>query len=174
MDRQFPRSAQPDEERGIPLSPIGTSYTTARTASADSHRMNGNIANFEETDGDGQLPSRDVTPNHALSDTFPLDGYPTLADFIAGDADEEGFVFRRFRWLTARSLLHMQNELIALEEELKGIDRPLDAPSGLARRSWAVFQSDKVRSDLMKRIDQKLIHYRKWLPGFFVLSVSLR
>jgi hypothetical protein len=46
------------------------------------------------------------------------DGYPALADFIAQDPDHETFVFRRFKGLSARNILNLQGELIALEDNI--------------------------------------------------------
>jgi hypothetical protein len=45
----------------------------------------------------------------------PLDGYPSLAEFIASDPDHTSLVFRRFDKLAARNLLYLQSELAELE-----------------------------------------------------------
>jgi hypothetical protein len=56
----------------------------------------------------------------------PLDGFPSLSDFIASDHDRTSLVFRRFDRLAARNLLYLQSELAALEAKLVG-----EAPSRL-------------------------------------------
>jgi hypothetical protein len=50
------------------------------------------------------------------------DGYPALAKWIARDPDNETLIFRRFRRLAARNLLHLQAQLIALEHEIDELD----------------------------------------------------
>jgi hypothetical protein len=42
-------------------------------------------------------------------------GYATAASSIAQDPDKETYVFRRFDRLTARNLLNLQGELLALQ-----------------------------------------------------------
>jgi len=49
-------------------------------------------------------------------------GYVSLAAWIAHDPDNETYVFRKFDRLSARNLLNLQNELIALEAKLDAID----------------------------------------------------
>lgn len=44
-----------------------------------------------------------------------LDGFPSLAEFIASDPDHTSLVFRRFDKLAARNLLYLQSELAELE-----------------------------------------------------------
>jgi len=48
----------------------------------------------------------------------PLDGFPSLANFIASDTDRTSLVFRRFDKLAARNLLYLQSELTELEHKL--------------------------------------------------------
>ncbi|KAJ5088210.1 hypothetical protein N7456_011826 [Penicillium angulare] len=50
------------------------------------------------------------------------DGYPALASWIGRDPDGETLVFRRFRRLSARNLLHLQSSLIQLEQEIDELD----------------------------------------------------
>jgi hypothetical protein len=52
-------------------------------------------------------------------------GYLSLAAWIAHDPDNETYVFRKFDRLSARNLLNLQNELIALEAELAAIDNQM-------------------------------------------------
>ncbi|RYP21279.1 hypothetical protein DL765_002328 [Monosporascus sp. GIB2] len=50
------------------------------------------------------------------------DGYPALAAWIGKDPDNETFVFRKFDRLSARNLLHLQCQLIQLEDEIDELD----------------------------------------------------
>jgi hypothetical protein len=50
------------------------------------------------------------------------DGYPALAAWMACDIDDETLVFRRFSNLAARNILHLQAQLIALEQEILDAD----------------------------------------------------
>lgn len=49
-------------------------------------------------------------------------GYATAASLIAQDPDKETYVFRRFDRLTARNLLNLQGELLALQDQLDNLD----------------------------------------------------
>ena len=53
----------------------------------------------------------------------PTDGFPAVAEFMARDPDHETYVFRKFKRLTGRTLLHLQSELIDLEQQLEDLDR---------------------------------------------------
>ena len=70
----------------------------------------------------------------------PLDGLPAVAAFIARDPDQETFVFRKFKRLTARALLHLQAELIDLEHQLDALDREavnsFDEKLLMSMRDW--------------------------------------
>jgi hypothetical protein len=50
--------------------------------------------------------------------TRPLNGFPSLSEFIASDHDRTSLVFRRFDRLAARNLLYLQSELAELEAKL--------------------------------------------------------
>jgi hypothetical protein len=50
-------------------------------------------------------------------------GYATAASSIAQDPDKETYVFRRFDRLTARNLLNLQGELLALQISKGSQDR---------------------------------------------------
>ncbi|KAJ5965584.1 hypothetical protein N7481_012298 [Penicillium waksmanii] len=63
------------------------------------------------------------------------DGYPTLASWIGRDPDGETLVFRRFRRLSARNLLHLQSGLIQLEQEIDELDEEARRKEGLLRQS---------------------------------------
>ncbi|CAI7587269.1 unnamed protein product [Penicillium manginii] len=68
------------------------------------------------------------------------DGYPALAAWIGRDPDGETLVFRRFRQLSARNLLHLQSQLIQLEQEIDELDnearRSNDLDARQASRRW--------------------------------------
>lgn len=78
------------------------------------------------------------------------DGYPSLADFIAQDPDHETFVFRRFKTLSARNILNLQGELIALEDDIAALEREaaesVDPELHLSMRSWAVFDENSCKN----------------------------
>lgn len=99
-------------------------------------------------------------------------GYPAIAKFIAQDPDHETFVFRRFDELTARNLLNMQSELLALQEDLAQIDKEANSGSdldlSLSMRSWRVMEqkaksNDKVKEslNLAAKLEMKLEKYRE-------------
>ncbi|KAH7074132.1 hypothetical protein FB567DRAFT_190544 [Paraphoma chrysanthemicola] len=52
----------------------------------------------------------------------PLDGYPSLAAFIASDPDHTSLVFKRFDKLAARNLLYLQSELAELQAKQDQFD----------------------------------------------------
>ena len=69
-------------------------------------------------------------------------GYPALADFIAQDADHETYVFRKFKKLAVRNILHLQGELLQLEAETEALEREAAASADievpLSMRCWAI------------------------------------
>lgn len=71
------------------------------------------------------------------------DGYPALASWIGRDPDGETLVFRRFRRLSARNILHLQSQLIQLEQEIDDLDekarKSVDLDSRQALRRWETF-----------------------------------
>ena len=89
-------------------------------------------------------------------DQYP-EGYGKLAAYI--DCDPNFRIYRKFGWLHNRVLLHLQDELQKLEQELEGVDK-WEATSGdivkLASR-----RSDKTpaRSNLIAAIKIKLDEY---------------
>jgi hypothetical protein len=100
------------------------------------------------------------------------DGLPGLADFIVQDVDSETLVFRRFKSLAARNCLHLQGELISLEEQLLTLEREAAASEDVdtlaSMRSWSHHDRqrqtagrtfEKRRQDLAEAIDVKLKAY---------------
>jgi hypothetical protein len=64
------------------------------------------------------MPARDRRTDVELGRARPLDGFPSLANFIASDHDRTSLVFRRFDKLAARNLLYLQSELAELEARM--------------------------------------------------------
>lgn len=89
-------------------------------------------------------------------DDYP-EGYGKLAAFI--DCDPNFRIYRKFGWLHNRVLLHIQDELQELEEELEMIDA-WEAKSGdnvkLASRRE---DTTPDRLELIGTIKQKLDEY---------------
>jgi hypothetical protein len=79
-----------------------------------------------------QYRRRDVE----FAGSHPLDGFPSLSEFIASDHDRTSLVFRRFDRLAARNLLYLQSELAELEAKLVR-----ETPSRLMR----MYGADGVR-----------------------------
>jgi hypothetical protein len=52
-----------------------------------------------------------------------VSGYPSLAAFIASDLDHSTAIYRRFDRLSARNLLYLQSELVALEKQQDELDK---------------------------------------------------
>ena len=89
-------------------------------------------------------------------DDYP-EGYGKLAAFM--DFEPNFQIYRKFGWLHNRVLLHIQDELQVLEQELEGIDN-WEAESGdtvklACRRS----DNNTIRSKVIETIKQKLDEY---------------
>ena len=69
-----------------------------------------------------------------------VSGYPSLAAFIASDLDHSTAIYRRFDRLSARNLLYLQSELVALEKQQDELDKQdliSDELDGKAKaRNW--------------------------------------
>ena len=105
-----------------------------------------------------------------LANTRParLEGYPSLAHFIARDGDAA--IFRKYAQLSARNLLYLQSELHGLEEQLRQLDRE-DAKDvdneepQKAAREWRYYSDPGNRRasqhrELQEKITSKLRTYR--------------
>lgn len=90
------------------------------------------------------------------------EGYPMLARFIS--SHEDGYIFREFRYLQSRTLLHMQDELRALELQLHRMDLH-DARNRAIFLKTREMDDDrlKVRGRLMEEIAEKLKTYGELL-----------
>jgi len=51
-----------------------------------------------------------------------INGYPSLAAFMASDDDKSTSVYRRFDRLSARNLLYLQSELVELDAQQETLD----------------------------------------------------
>lgn len=112
-------------------------------------------------------------------------GYPAVAKFIAQDPDHETFVFHRFDLLTARNLLNLQSELVALQQDLVALDKEANSGSdpdlALSLRSWRIMEdkaqsNDKVREslNLAIKLEHKLKKYREFLCQHTCASSKLK
>ena len=103
----------------------------------------------------------------------PRDGYPALAAWIAHDPDNESYVFRKFDRLSARNLLYLQSQLIALEGTLDRLDEETqesqDMELRLSAQRWETFEKnaedpnrpESPRMELTKVLQKKIKEYRK-------------
>ena len=119
-------------------------------------------------------------------------GYPQLASYVSADID--GRLYRRYGYLRNRLLLHKQDEIAELEEELEALDQA-DADHEddwyrlCSRRFDEEDHDDRKRKKLLERIDEALKSYddlllrehqvmsirqptRKAHRGYFNVSVS--
>lgn len=89
--------------------------------------------------------------SHEASKREPIDGFPAVAAFVARDPDQETFVFRKFKRLTARTLLHLQAELVDLEQELDDSDREaansFDEKLLMSMRDWEEMKLNAAEPD---------------------------
>lgn len=93
-------------------------------------------------------------------------GYPALAAWIAGDPDNETFIYRKFNRLAARNLLALQCQLIELEAELDRYDQ--EAGYRQSQIHWENFAENaekpgSVESKMMEvheKIQRKLEQYQ--------------
>lgn len=109
-----------------------------------------------------------------ITDTWSYqqgDGYPSLADCAARDPDHETYVFRKFKRLAVRNILHLQGELIKLEKDVEILE--CEAVTNFSpgvhqsMRSWAVADGkDRAdgsyecrRQELARNLEGKLKSY---------------
>ncbi|KAF2804458.1 uncharacterized protein BDZ99DRAFT_397802 [Mytilinidion resinicola] len=110
----------------------------------------------------GRLSSRD------------RDGYRAVAAWIARDPDNETFIYHRFDQLSARNLLYLQSELLALEHSLAQLDAQAANAQDLdlkdSARRWEAFSKnaeirdeERERMDIVIQIREKMKEYHKAL-----------
>lgn len=87
-------------------------------------------------------------------------GYPMLARFTA--SAPEFYIFREFRYLQSRVLLHLQDEIRALETQLWRMDERdrVNSPHSLECRELDDAYNG-ARKIIMDRIQNKLVQYGK-------------
>jgi hypothetical protein len=105
--------------------------------------------------------SKPKSPNHPSY----IDGFPSLAAFIASDRDGTSTIFKRFNRLAARNLLLLQSELAELEAQLDAFD-DIDRGSmehKQSLRNWKDYKSintqNSDRMELMEKIRSTLKEY---------------
>lgn len=115
-------------------------------------------------------PEKDAVEVHYVP------GYPSLAAFIASDPDHSTAIYRRFDRLSARNLLYLQAELLALEKKQDELDKQdlnsdeIDAKDKarnwetlLARAESGSDDEAKERVKIAKAIREKIKEYSQWL-----------
>ena len=91
-------------------------------------------------------------------------GYPRLAAFI--DSDVDGRIYRRFGYLRNYLLLHRQDEISMLEEEMNALDKEHENadPYRLCSRRYDEEDPQKMqRKELMSRLNEMLKEYDELL-----------
>jgi hypothetical protein len=107
-----------------------------------------------------------------------LSGFPSLAGFIATDRDQTSAIFKRFKRLGARNLLHLQSQLAELQAELDIFDYEEgkhDLKTKQYSRNWDRFCAaaehdprQKQKKVLLDKIGRTMGEYRKISPFRFL------
>ncbi|KAM7204001.1 hypothetical protein V8F33_001972 [Rhypophila sp. PSN 637] len=98
-----------------------------------------------------------------------VDGFPSLAAFIASDPDRTAGIFKRFDRLAARNLLNIQAELAELQAQLDIFDNDdkISMESLQSLRNWSDYKKrqaeDPARMELMIKIKEAMKEYREAL-----------
>ncbi|KAF2653850.1 hypothetical protein K491DRAFT_769235 [Lophiostoma macrostomum CBS 122681] len=77
-----------------------------------------------------------------------ISGYPALAAFIASDIDQTSAIFKRFKRLGARNLLHLESELAELEAKQDNFDEAELQGKNWQTRSIRYFEDTVGPNDL--------------------------
>ncbi|KAL6713931.1 hypothetical protein ACLMJK_008425 [Lecanora helva] len=93
-----------------------------------------------------------------------VDEYPTGYSKVAGieNLDSEFLIYRKFGWLHNYALLHLQDELNELQEELEAYDKwefRDGQPRRMTSRRLDYGRQESRRKELMSQIHQKLKQY---------------
>ena len=91
-------------------------------------------------------------------------GYGKVAGIESLDSDF--LIYKKFGWLHNYALLHLQDELNELQEELESFDQWEDRdgePRRLTSRRLDYGRPESRRRELMISIHQKLQQYGQWL-----------
>lgn len=101
------------------------------------------------------------------------DGYPALAAWMARDPDAEGYIFRKFKRLSARNLLHLQSQLTELKHEIDSLDAAartgVDGEARQSSRRWEMLlqqalqdsRPERQRLEKAKELSKMIKEYRK-------------
>ena len=100
-----------------------------------------------------------------------LNGFPSVAQFIAQDKDKSSTVYRRFDRLAARNLLYQQSRLQQLEKKQQSLDdedlQNGDLDSKRAATCWEEFEAlakvrerERERMETAEEIEKHLRAYR--------------
>lgn len=104
-------------------------------------------------------------------DNFPR-GFPQLAAFV--NSDDTFANFRRFGRLSARILLHIQNDLNDLEQKLDNLDKQDDQDDTMRLRLGGFEEfsgQDDEQRQLRNEIQKKYVEYGKsWEPNINIRS----
>ncbi|KAK3334205.1 hypothetical protein B0T19DRAFT_420296 [Cercophora scortea] len=100
-----------------------------------------------------------------------VDGYPSLAAFIASDRDGTAIIFKRFNRLAARNLLFLQSEIAELQAQLDAFDTQDSDISNQetmqSLRNWNDYKArastNPSRMNLVRQIRETLRDYREAL-----------
>jgi hypothetical protein len=127
-----------------------------------------------------------ASANEGASDLGNVrDGYPSFAAWIGRDPDSETLVFRRFRRLSARNLLHLQSQLIQLEYEIDALDeearRSSDLDACQASRRWETLtqlatdsqRPEKVRLEKVAELSARMKEYGESHKPCCILELML-
>jgi hypothetical protein len=107
------------------------------------------------------------------------EGYTSLTAWMTLDPDKKALIFRKFDYLSARCTLHLQSQLLELEERLQDLDaevsKNMQSKKSLKKhkiskeRSRSGCSTDKQRMELLDEIQIKLTDYRMttlfWEPS---------
>ncbi len=91
-------------------------------------------------------------------DQYPV-GYGKLA--AVEGCDPNFLIYRKFAWLHNRILLHLQDELVELEEDLEALDKFefIEEPTRLFSRRQNNGSDGSERLELLHKIKEKLAEY---------------
>ena len=89
-----------------------------------------------------------------------VSGYGKVA--AIEDLDADFFIYRKFGWLHHYALLHLQDGLVEIQEELERLDTwesERGDPSKLVSRRIDYAYKDSRRKELVERLHDKLAQY---------------
>jgi hypothetical protein len=98
-----------------------------------------------------------------------INGFPSVAAFIASDPDNSFFIYNAFHRLSSRNLLYLEAEILDLQKQQDDLDfrdSRRDPDVQQCFRSWTKLRTsgdpDQVkRMELIEKIREKLKEYRK-------------